>query len=118
MQVPQLNQVGNRHLGPAHRWRNPYQGRSLGEAWRLGSQKQALLIQFLYLSVGTPKTPSTCKYRAKKKKDGTVSPSLVRRHCPRAAALPRIFRPCQVDVSISGTSVDTSVGTASRWGGT
>lgn len=84
---------------------------------RLGSQKQALFIQSLYLGERAPRR-SHLLNKLQAKKVGTVCPSLTLHHCPWAAPLFCILKPCQVDVSISGTSVDISVGTASRCGGT
>ena len=86
-------------------------------AWRVGSQKQALFIQFLYLRGGHPEV-AIHSTNSRPKRVGTVFPSLSLHHCRWAAPLLCILGPCQVDVSISGTSVDISVGTASRWGGT
>lgn len=78
------------------------------------SQKQALFIHFLYWKGGYLEAAI---HSPNQKRLAQSLPAWLLYHCPWAAPLPRILRPGHVDVSISGTSVDTSVGTASRWGG-
>lgn len=86
-------------------------------AWRLRSHKQAFFIQFLYSWGRAPRRGRPfSKSRAKRDWHSLAQPSLT--SLSMGSSLPCILRPCQVDVSISGTSVDTSVGTASRWGAT
>lgn len=116
MQALRLNQAGSKLLGPVHRISGEiFTGLEFGGvAWRLVSQRQALFIHFFYWKGGYLEEAI---HSPNQKRLAQSLPTWPLYHCPWAAPLPCILRPCHVDVSISGTSVDTSVGTASRWGG-
>lgn len=118
--ISKLDQVGKRHPGPCHKSsRETLTGQEFGGRGRLEvreSEASPLYPVPLFKGEGTQEAIHSPNPGPKEV--GTDSPSLALHHCPWAATLPCILKPCQVDVSISGTSVDTSVGTASRWGGT
>lgn len=84
-------------------------------AWSLESQRQALYP--VPLLGGAPRRGHPLP-KPRAQAGCTVSPSLA--IASLSTGSPTALHPqaSQVDVSISGTSVDTSVGNASLWGGT